>query len=542
MRHGSSADTNQRAFRLLGYLLVFFMMVCGILTVGNLIHTLVPHWHSGVIAGILLFIVTDRLYTFRQLKALTFLTFDWTLAIGAQWVIIMLLTRLLLSYANGLDALRADLLLLGRGYITDLVTPEFVVGMLLALLIWFFVGQFLYVLDDIGLEQETSSDPESAAVQGEPVPAHQRLVTLAFSVGIVLVVLTAMARLDYRAMFADTQGLPSLRFTRFAGAEAGVLLYFVFGLALLSLSRLMSLQTHWNQMRIRVSSANLYRQWGVYSLLFLVLLAMIVSLLPAGDSLGFFSLLGMLFNYLVDILFFLGQLVLSLLLLLFSLPFALFGQGPPVWQPSAPLPPVSLPPAPPASPPANNALWALVRSILLWGTLAVVILYAVRQFLGQHGGLGMALRTLRMTNWLILAWQWLYRQASSARLSVSLTIGDGWQRLVTRLGGTRSVPGLRPFRLRALDPRRQVYFFYLAMVRRGGEQGLSRKPSQTPDEYAGFLEKALPSVGEDIDALTEAFITARYSRREVDAGDAGRVKSLWARIRRALQAKSKDQS
>jgi hypothetical protein len=319
------------------------------------------------------------------------------------------------------------------------------------------------------------------------------------------------------------------------------LLYFAFGLALLSLSRLMSLQSQWNQQRIRVSSADLYRQWGFYSVLFLVILAAIVSLLPAGDSIGFFSLLGMLLNYLVNILFFLGQLVISLLLLLVGLPFSLFGQGPPVLQPSAPLPPLVLPPAAPASSPASSESWALIRSILLWGSLAVIVVYAFLQFVRQHGGLGRALRALRITNWLILAWQWLYRRADSTRLSLSRTIGDGWQRLVSRLGRTLAVSSLRPLHLRSLDARRQIYFFYLAMVRRGGEQGLPRKPSQTPGEYAGLLEKALPTVAEDIDALTEAFITARYSRRDVDASAAGHVKATWARIRRALQAKSKSQ-
>ena len=59
-----------------------------------------------------------------------------------------------------------------------------------------------------------------------------------------------------------SDGLPELELNSLSGGEAGVLLYFVFGLALLSLSRLMSLQTHWNRLRIPVSSDNLARQMG----------------------------------------------------------------------------------------------------------------------------------------------------------------------------------------------------------------------------------------------------------------------------------------
>jgi hypothetical protein len=79
------------------------------------------------------------------------------------------------------------------------------------------------------------------------------------------------------------------------------------------------------------------------------------------------------------------------------------------------------------------------------------------------------------------------------------------------------------------------------MVRRGGEQGVARKPSQTPAEYALTLENALPNAGEDIESITDAFVEARYSRRQVDSTKANLVKAIWDRIRRALQAKSKNE-
>ena len=119
-------------------------------------------------------------------------------------------------------------------------------------------------------------------------------------------------------------------------------------------------------------------------------------------------------------------------------------------------------------------------------------------------------------------------------------IAEGWQNILSRLEGRRILPAGSLIRLRALDPRRQIYFFYLAMIRRGGEQGVPRQPSQTPAEYASTLEKALPSGEEDIDSITQAFVEARYSRRKVDAGDADLVKATWGRIRRALQSRSKD--
>jgi hypothetical protein len=533
----SNVLRNVNVFRILGYLLVFLMMACAVMTIGMLIQNVLPGWHSGIIAGILLFVLIDRLYTYRQLRSMTPLSSEWAVAILGQWLLILLVMRFLLSYADGLDALRADLSLFARGYLAELFTLEFIVSFLLALLVWYLSGRFLDLLEEIGLDPVLALNENF--VQIGVVPAHQRLIGLVFSFGIGLVLLTALARVDMQTTFSNVEGLPTVAFNRLSGAEAGALLYFVFGLALLSLSRLMSLQTHWNRLRIPVSSRNLTRQWGMYSLLFLFLLAVIVSLLPAGDSFGFFSVLGTLLNFLLGILFFLSQLIISLILLLVSLPFALFGQVPPALRAPPPPPLPALPPVEAAPPITNNAAWAFVRSFFLWGALALIVAFALIQFVRGHGGLREALRKSRLTNWLVMAWQWLSRNVNQTGADLSRAITEGWQNLLARLEERRVLPAASLIRLRALDPRRQIYFFYLAMIRRGGEQGAPRKPSQTPSEYAVTLERTLPDVREDIDSITDAFVQARYSRREFNSSDVAAARTIWGRIRRALQRRSK---
>jgi len=542
MNSGSTSNLsrNQKLFRVLSYVLVFLMMACVVLTISHLIQNVVPGWHSGLIAGALLFIVMDRLYTYRQLKSLTPLSSEWAIALGAQWVLIVLVIRFLLSYASGLNSFIADLSLFARGYLANFFSPEFVITFLLALLVWVLTAQFLDLLEEIGLDQELALHEESAPIRSDIVPAHQRLVTLIFSVGIFLVIVTVLTRINVQTILSNLTGLPDVQVSRFSGAEAGALLYFVFGLTLLSLSRLMSLQTHWNRLRIPISSHNLTRQWALYSLSFLLILAVAVSLLPAGDSLGLFSVLGTLAGFLMGILAFLAQLTLALVLLLFSLPFLLFGSTPPFLSRSAPLPLPTLP-TQPVLPTETSAIWELIRSVLLWGALIVILVFAFIQFVRQHGGIRAALRKSRITNWLILAWQWLSGNVDKTRGSLSRAIGAGWRSIVSRLEGKGLLPGVNFISLRSLDPRRQVYFFYLALVRRGGEQGMPRKPAQTPAEYAAALEKALPSATEDIDSITAAFVEARYSRQEVSSVKAELVRGAWARIRRALQNRSKNQ-
>ena len=535
MNQGSTSNVlrNVNRFRVLGYVLVFLMMASAVMTLGMLIQNVLPGWHSGILAGILLFIVIDRMYTYRSVRSLTPLSSEWAISIGGQWILILLVMRFLLSYADGVDSLRADLALFARGDIAELFTLEFITSFLLALLMWFFCGRFLDLLEEIGLDPVLALD-EGAPI-GETVPAHQRLVAMIFSIGIGLVILTAVARVDMQSFASEVQGLPRIELNSLSGAESGALLYFVFGLALLSLSRLMSLQTHWNRLRIPVASKNLTRQWAIYSLLFLLILAVAVSLLPAGDSFGLFSVLATLLSFLFGILFFLGQLIIALILLLVSLPFTLMGQVPPPILPSAPPPLPVLPPAGAAPPVTDNAAWAFLRSIFLWGVLALIAIFAIVQFVRGHGGLRAALRKSRLRTWLAMAWQWLSRNVNQTGEGLSRAISDGWQSLLSRLEERRVLPAASLLRLRALDPRRQIYFFYLAMVRRGGEQGLPRKASQTPAEYAVSLERALPEAHEDIDAITRAFVEARYSRREIVPQDASEVRTIWGRIRRVLQ-------
>jgi len=297
------------------------------------------------------------------------------------------------------------------------------------------------------------------------------------------------------------------------------------------------LQTNWNQQHIAVASNNLVRKWGLYSFFFILILTVVVSVLPAGDNLGLFSLLGILFGFLVRTLFFISQLIIFLVSLIFSLPLLLFGRGIPVRNQLHPAPtPTPLPPNPLAESvlPINDPVLVLIRSILLWGALLVIVGFSLARFVKQHGGFQATLRKLPIASWLFFVWQWLSNNADKARRALSRTIADAWQGIVSRPEGKRFFPRPGLLRLNALDPRRQIYFFYLAMIRRGSEQGVERKSSQTPSEYEVTLERALPSVNEDVHSITEAFVEARYSPRKINSEEVNLVKAAWKRVRRAL--------
>ena len=116
-------------------------------------------------------------------------------------------------------------------------------------------------------------------------------------------------------------------------------------------------------------------------------------------------------------------------------------------------------------------------------------------------------------------------------------VTTGLERIRARRAGKKETNWPRFINPRRLDPRQRVYFFYQALIRRGNESGLARGLSQTPYEYASTLDDALPDVGEDVDAMTEAFVEARYTPQIVEEGKASLVKTYWGHIRRALRSR-----
>jgi predicted ATPase len=86
-----------------------------------------------------------------------------------------------------------------------------------------------------------------------------------------------------------------------------------------------------------------------------------------------------------------------------------------------------------------------------------------------------------------------------------------------------------------LLPREQVRRYYLAALKEAGEEGFVRPPHETPLEYAEDLAAELPESEGDARELTEAFIDARYSRREIGSGEVAGAESAWRRLVRGLR-------
>ena len=527
---------NVTTYRVVSYIFVAAMIGCAAYTAVTLVTHIRPSWQPWYVVGICLLVAIDRLYTYRRFRDWMVLTREWILRFGSELVVIIVLTRLVVGLSHGWQALLAEIPLWRNDFLPYFFSPEFMVVLFLVLAAWVLSSNFAALLDDIGLDEELSIAEASASQKKRS--ARERLMSLFFSLGAVLVIFTALTRVELRAsLIVDRPDIAFQDLPALAAGGASTLLYFMFGLALLSQTQFITLHVRWDMRRIPIS-VRLAGRWAIYSLVFLLLIALIVTLLPTSYSLGPLQVLNYVLNVIVYVFLLIGKVIVDFILAVldfFYAPFkpkTLLGTPTPQAQPTQ----VQTLPPPPVVHGATPLWWEVLQSLLFWSVFLGILVFAVNQYMRQHRD---ALTTLRkIPGWHLLEqfWAWLGWLLASTGESVSQVVRVARERLRVRQAAARDLLERGFLNLRSLDSRQRVAFFYLALVRRGGESGLPRRNSETPTEYAVTLQAALPDVDQDIASLTEAFIEARYSPKPVLPEKASLVRATWERVRKALRA------
>jgi hypothetical protein len=424
-------------------------------------------------------------------------------------VVILLVLKVLLLISQRPASIWLEVQLWQLDFVDNFFDMGYILGITLIVVIWLLTGYFASVLDEMSLDEALIKYELATVAPVEGPPARERLLGIVFGLGFILVVLTALLRLNLRMLFAGELSEPTLQPLPYLAAGAwNVLLYFLLGLVLMSQTQFARLNARWRFQNIKVAP-KLAGTWAFYSVIFILLLSIVSSLLPTSYSLGFLSVIAYVLELVVGIIIFVFGFLFSIMIFLFNLLTSLLGVNP---QTEESLPAIEY--APPTLPEEVMTTGAIpwlevVKSLLFWGVLICVVGYSLYHFVRQHEGILKMARRFPGLTWLVRAWQWLRGGFRGFNRKISDVLDSGMQRLRARRERriTRAVG--RFINLRRLNPRQRVFFFFLAMIRRGGERGLSRKEAQTPLEYAATLERAIPEVDDDVASLTDSFIEAR---------------------------------
>jgi hypothetical protein len=314
-----------------------------------------------------------------------------------------------------------------------------------------------------------------------------------------------------------------------------MLLYFGIGFWLLSQVKLMEMNARWLVNKISKDD-QMERNWQRSSLLILFLVGLIAAFLPIGPTLAIGRILGAVIYvllFIINFLIFLIYIPIALLLTLFS------NRSFEEVEPPAPIIPQAVTENVPPELSSLGETVAMVLSSAFWSILAVVLILALLFFLRERKNLSQeksaAALWQRFIVWLKELWWRLRLRVKAARVQFPIQLirekkreksGKSWKRR------------WRFIRLSGLSPREQIRYFYLSTVRRAGERGIKRETAETPLEYAEDLKDNWPEVEEEVEALTDAFLKARYSDKPIASDDVPEVKETWKDVRRQIKKRS----
>lgn len=515
---------NEKAAIFVNHALVTAMMVCVSVTFGQIARRVAPEWQGGylgVLAGI---VSVEAIFSWRKTRRWTNLNFYGLAYWGIEWVVLTVFIKAFLYLAHGPGALLTDIPLWSKDFLLYFFTPETAFVLAVAFFIWLLSG--LYAADLVELEGDEAliNLPEEDRFPIDRSGTRHNLVSRVFTVGFVLLALTALNHFNFTLL----RGNPDVSHTDLIN----LMVYFLLGLLLFSQTRLALLRNNWAWDRVPVSG-QVTRSWTLFSLGFLAILTAFALVLPTGYSFGLLSTLGFILNGIGTALYFLLLLLVLPVFALFNFLMSLLFKNP---RPAEPPPVVRMPELPPQAGIGAGSPWLeIVKSILFWVLLLGLIGFAFYQYFRQNQELIERMKHMPVLSWFVRLVEKLGQlmRGVNVRLGAAYHAGLKRLRINQRSLAEKSSPGF--LRLRRLSPRQRVQFFYLAMVRRGGETGITRHASQTPYEYSHLVQTQVSEADQDLEAMTDAFVEARYSRHEITLQQARLVQQYWERVKRALR-------
>jgi hypothetical protein len=427
-------------------------------------------------------------------------------------VILLVAVKLFTELRAGPASFWSNFLLWPVQFPFNIINLQFFLTSLPVLAAWWTGSLFAGDLSMLGMDDASALDERFRII-----PVRTQILRRFLSLGMIVVILAGIP-----AQNVILTTLP-------VGAKAApaVIAYFILGIILLSLTRYISLESTWWQARLHIP-AQVPRRWFAYSGLILAVLVVLISALPTNYGMGLFDTL----NALLFIVYQFILAIYSLLILLVTLIAQLLARTSP--EPLSPVPVATPPPGILPAPAPSTFNWELVKSILLWGSLIVLVIIAIRQYIAFNRDLSQELRRFRPLRWLINVWDRFKASFKKANQSLGTYLQNSIKRL-RRLVPEPARPEWDFINPRRLSPRQKVIFYYLAMVKRAREAGLPRQDDQTPYEYARILNTRLEEGKEDVGEMTESFIEARYSRHDIPAKAASRAASIWETLRQVLR-------
>jgi hypothetical protein len=441
---------------------------------------------------------------------------------AAEGLTILILFKLFILLRIGPTAMVAEISKWQTDFFGSFFSGELISGGFILILVWMISTQLSSDIDDLHDREQDSTWDELGLVQNALKSIRSRITAFVFAAGALVLFFSVGARLNLQGYIPILKGHfdPSVPI-------ANVLLYFVLTLILLSQTQFALLRTRWLWSKTPVAS-RLARNWLIYGIIFFAGLAVLSFLLPTNYSLGFFATLGYALN-LLGIAF---RFLIAVILIPLSLCAKLFNisTGQPQGEDISPAPP----PPPLQADGSPSALWQFIQSLLFWGTLLAVVIFALSQYIKANAFLFRRIAQIPFIRWFSNIAQYIWSWLIGANKTIVTIVSAGLRRLrppsaaFNRLDRILRRPG-------GLTPREQVIEIYLTLLELGQKIGPARRNAETPYQYSRNIIGVHPDVSNEVMDITEAFTEARYSSHPIQAETVPTLRKKWEHLRENLR-------
>jgi len=509
---------NRRLSFITGQFMISIMMACIGLTLTFFGERMAPGWKGSYLAWLFLAIGLESILSRNTTRSLT--GRDKWIFLASEFIFIAILIKILLYFLYGFGQILIDI----QNWEADLSTFfsfEFFLVVILIFSARILCGRLLADYENLQSDEDDLFAENFGIIEKDRLNTHRRLQEVVLGTGLAIVFITALTRVQMPTQL----GIPDA----WQAPVFNVVIYFVLGLILLSQSQFALLHGRWLWQRTPVSPA-LAKNWIVYTVVFFIILGFLILLLPTHYSLQLLYALQVVFAFIIQILMF----VLALITFFFSWIFSFFSRNGNQAQP-APQPAPQFSPVQPGTAPTPIPWLETLRAVAFWVIFGSVLVYAIKTYVIQNTVLIAKVGRISFFTWLISGLKSIWGWVVGVNQQISATLAATFQKSRSVLTTPKDAENSEYANPRSLAPRQKVIFYYLTLLRRSSQRGLPRRQNQTPLQFEQTLRTSLPEVENEIDALTDSFVEARYSKHEIDGDKVNLLQEFWKRVMTTLR-------
>jgi hypothetical protein len=510
---------NRQFLSLLNDLLISGMLTCLAFILAKFLPALYPAWTVRGLPIMAFVVSLEGLITHRSRLGRPRVIENPYLSTAAEWIVILILTKLAVILQDGLAGAWQEVLSWQQNFFSHFFDLQYSLVIFILLVIWGITRLFIESMNQLEEDENLMAQEKLGYAFNDRQQARRSLIGLIFILGFIMIGLTVLLK-------GDVQFIP---FTKTPARTFVLVLLVYFGLAFIfmALNQYAIMKARWFFNDIDVD-ADLSKRWLLFTLVFIAIVTIAIIFLPTDFAIGFYPILNAISQGLIFIFGVLQFLIMAPIAFLLTLVSSLLGAEESVDRVQPVMPEFA-----PSTTETSITLpwWDVVKSVLFWLVFIGVIVLAVRYYIRNRQGLKDLFRFNRLRAWMGDFWGWIKRGFKQLGEFTAETVHKGVQGVRRILAERRvKLPSLTDL-VKGISPRQAVILTYLDWVRWNKEHGLSRRGSQTPAEYAATIRGRWPEIKTPLDAFTQSFIRARYTRQAIEKSQVEEAQSLLADLK-----------